>query len=101
MMETERNDMTKQNQIDHACASSKNFYDTVMTKKNIFTKLYADLFWSGTDDRKVAQRILNGMPDDFHGRILDVPVGTAVLTEHKWRSLKHAKITYLDYSMDM
>lgn len=93
--------MNKHNQIENAYAFSKNFYDTVMTQKNIFTKLYAYLFWSGTDDRKVAERILSRIPDDFHGKILDIPAGTAVLTEHKWRSLKHAEITCLDYSMDM
>ena len=63
--------------------------------------MYAAVFWSGTDDRKVAQRILPCIPDDFHGKILDVQAGTAVLTERKWRSLKHAQITCLDYSRDM
>ena len=41
------------------------------------------------------------IPDDFAGRLLDVPVGTAVFTEKKWRSLSEAEITCLDYSEDM
>lgn len=31
----------------------------------------------------------------------NVPVGTAVFTEKKWRSLRDARITCLDYSVDM
>lgn len=41
------------------------------------------------------------VPDDFSGTLLDVPVGTAVFTEKKWRSLSKANITCLDYSVDM
>ena len=33
--------------------------------------------------------------------ILDVPVGTAVFTERKWKSLSRAQIICLDYSEDM
>ena len=58
-------------------------------------------FWSDTDDNEVARTILSYIPDDFAGTILDVPVGTAVFTEKKWKKLPSAKITCLDYSKDM
>ena len=57
--------------------------------------------WSGTDDNDIARKVLSYIPDDFSGNLLDVPVGTAVFTERKWKSLKNAQITCLDYSVDM
>ena len=59
--------------IQNAYEISKNIYDDVLTQRNIFSKLYIKLFWSGT----------------------------AVFTENKWISLKTAHITCIDYSMDM
>ncbi len=87
--------------IQNAYETSKNIYDDVLTQRNIFSKLYIKLFWSGTDDNDIARKVLSYVPDDFLGNLLDVPVGTAVFTENKWSSLKNAHITCLDYSIDM
>lgn len=87
--------------IQNAYESSKNIYDDVLTQGNFFSRLYIKLFWSGTDDNVIAREVLSYIPDDFSGRLLDVPVGTAVFTQHKWASLKNAQITCLDYSTDM
>ncbi len=87
--------------IQDAYHASKNIYDDVLTQGSIFSKTYIRFFWSGTDDNEIAQKILSYIPDDFSGRLLDVPVGTAVFTEKKWRALSGAKITCLDYSEDM
>ncbi len=87
--------------IRQAYRSSKNIYDNVLTQGNFLSKMYIRLFWSGTDDNEIARRILSYIPEGFKGAILDVPVGTAVFTEKKWRSLSDAKITCLDYSGDM
>ena len=87
--------------IKAAYHSSKNIYDKVLTQGNFFSRLYAKVFWSGTDDNEIAQKVLSCIPDDFDGAILDVPVGTAVFTERKWKSLPKARITCLDYSEDM
>ena len=87
--------------IQNAYETSKNIYDDVLTQRNIFSKLYIKLFWSGTDDNDIARKVLSYIPDDFSGNLLDVPVGTAVFTERKWKSLKNAQITCLDYSVDM
>ena len=84
-----------------AYEASKNIYDDVLTQGNFFSRLYIRLFWSGTDDREIARRVLSYIPDDFSGALLDVPVGTAVFTEGKWARLKNARITCLDYSTDM
>ena len=71
--------------IQNAYESSKNIYDDVLTQGNIFSKLYIKLFWNGTNDDDIAQKVLSYIPNDFSGNLLDVPVG----------------ITCLDYSMDM
>ena len=73
--------------IQNAYETSKNIYDDVLTQRNIFSKLYIKLFWSGTDDNDIARKVLSYVPDDFSGKLLDVPVGTAVFTENKWISL--------------
>lgn len=87
--------------IQRAYRSSKNFYDDVLTQKSFLSRLYINLIWHGVDDNVIARKVLSCIPDDFSGSLFDVPVGTAVFTEKKWRSLEHAKITCLDYSQDM
>ena len=87
--------------IKNAYCDSKNIYDDVLTQGNIFSKFYIKLFWGGTDDNEIAEKILSYIPDDFSGTLLDVPAGTAVFTEKKWRKIKNADITCLDYSEDM
>lgn len=78
--------------IQNAYESSKNIYDDVLTQGNIFSKLYIKLFWNGTNDNDIAQKVLSYIPNDFSGKLLDVPVGTAVFTEHKWIALKDVHI---------
>lgn len=87
--------------IKEAYQSSKNIYDDVLTQGNFFSRLYIKVFWSGTNDNEIAQKVLSYIPNDFKGKILDVPVGTAVFTERKWKSLSEAQIICLDYSEDM
>ena len=87
--------------IQDAYESSKNIYDGVLTQGNFFSRMYIKLFWSGTDDNEIARKVLSYISDDFSGKLLDVPVGTAVFTQRKWSTLKNAHITCLDYSTDM
>lgn len=87
--------------VKDAYESSKNIYDDVLTQSNIFSRLYIKLFWNGTVDNVIAQKVLSYIPNDFNGDLLDVPVGTAVFTKSKWIYLNNAHITCLDYSQDM
>lgn len=87
--------------IQHAYHDSKNIYDDVLTQRIFWSRLYIKLFWGGTDDNEIAGKVLAYIPDDFHGVLLDVPVGTAVFTQEKWKSLSNAKLICLDYSEDM
>lgn len=87
--------------IQHAYHDSKNIYDDVLTQRSFWSRLYIKLFWGGTDDNEIAGKVLAYIPDDFHGVLLDVPVGTAVFTQEKWKILSNAKLICLDYSEDM
>lgn len=87
--------------IKSAYKASKKIYDDTLTQNKWWSKLYISIFWGGIDDIEIANRVLNMIPDDFSGKLLDVPVGTAVFTSQKYKSLNHADITCLDYSDDM
>lgn len=47
------------------------------------------------------EKALSGIPDGFSGKLLEVPVGTGVLTMPIYQTLPRAEITCLDYSPDM
>lgn len=87
--------------IQKAYKATENIYDNVMTQGSFFSKLYIKVFWSGTDDNEIARRVLSFIPEAFDGKLLDVPVGTAVFTDKTWRKLNKAEIVCLDYSADM
>ena len=44
---------------------------------------------------------LSGIPENFSGKMLEVPVGTGVLTMPVYNTLPNAQIHCLDYSADM
>lgn len=46
-------------------------------------------------------RTFEPIPSDFSGSLLEVPVGTGVLSMPVWRTLSNADITCLDYSESM
>lgn len=80
---------------------SKKFYDDALTQNKWWSRMYFKLLWGGVDDNQIASKVLSYIPDDFSGRLLDVPVGTAVFTAEKYTRLTQAEITCLDYSRDM
>jgi len=87
--------------IKDSYKASKNIYDDILTRKNIFAKLYMKMFWQDVDDNKIAAELLKYIPDRFRGKLLDVPVGTGVFTCEKYRHMTKADINCLDYSEDM
>ncbi|OEC87113.1 hypothetical protein A9507_08285 [Methanobacterium sp. A39] len=72
----------------------------MLTSSNILTKLYNAAVW-GLNDQDYVDYVLNYIPDDFNGLILDVPVGSGVFTCKKYPKLKNAKIICVDYSYGM
>ena len=78
-------------------------YDGIITRTTLLGKLMDSLIW-GLDAPLAAKWIddaLSPIPSDFSGRLLEVPVGTGVLTMPVYRNLPNAGITCLDYSADM
>ncbi len=87
--------------IQNSYKSSKNIYDVIITHKTWWSKIYRNIVWNGADNNTIAKKLLSKIPDDFSGKILDVPVGTAVFVYEKYNNMKNAVITCLDYSADM
>lgn len=78
-------------------------YDGIITRSTLLGKLMDSLIW-GLDKELAAKWIddaLSPVPEDFAGKLLEVPVGTGVLTMPLYKKLNSAKITCLDYSADM
>ena len=79
------------------------FYDGMITCSTLPGKAVCKLVWNM--DKKKNDRYLHlalsGIPEGFSGRMLEVPVGTGVLTMPVYETLGSADITCLDYSPDM
>ena len=78
-------------------------YDGIITRSTLLGKLMDSLIW-GLDKElaeKWIEEALSPIPEDFTGKLLEVPVGTGVLTMPLYRKLEKAEITCLDYSADM
>lgn len=83
--------------------SYANFYDGMITYTNPVGKLLNKIIW-GFDRNSTDQWIsgaLAGIPDGFSGKLLEIPVGTGVITMPAYRKLPNASITCMDYSTDM
>ncbi len=80
-----------------------NLYDGIITRSTPIGKLMNSLVW-GLDAFLAAKWIndaLAPIPEDFSGTLLEVPVGTGVLTVPVYRNLPEAQIICLDYSAEM
>jgi ubiquinone/menaquinone biosynthesis C-methylase UbiE len=90
----------REKQITKAYRASKNYYNTALEGKTFWSKIYMGFLWK-VDDWVVINKLFASLPEDFSGKLLDVPVGTGLFTADKYRAMKNAKITALDYSPDM
>ena len=80
-----------------------NLYDGIITRSTLIGKLVDSIVW-GLDDKLAAKWIndaLKPIPENFSGKLLEVPVGTGILTMPVYKNLKSSKITCLDYSSEM
>jgi SAM-dependent methyltransferase len=82
---------------------SGNFYDGMITCSTLRGKAVCRLVWdmnkAECDD--YLEKALSGIPENFSVKLLEVPVGTGILTMPVYRTLPNAEITCLDYSPDM
>ena len=98
--------MTRKDQIRNAYRTTggqAGFYDGMMTYSTWLGKAICRVVWNMDGEKNAAylEKALSGIPEDFSGKLLEVPVGTGVLTMPVWQSLPQAEITCLDYSPDM
>ena len=82
---------------------SNSFYDGMMTCSTFLGRAVSRLVWdmNAEDSAEYQTRALAGIPEGFSGRLLEVPVGTGVLTMPLYQTLPDADIVCLDYSPDM
>ena len=95
--------MTRKGQIKSAyklCGSKASFYDGMMTYSTFLGKTICRIIWNmdGEKNLRYLEKALSGIPENFYGKLLEVPVGTGVLTMPVYRELPDAEITCLDYS---
>ncbi len=79
------------------------FYDGMITCSSLSGKAVCRLVWVMNKDEcdSYLEKALSGIPEHFSGRLLEVPVGTGILTMPLYKTLPKAEITCLDYSEDM
>ena len=82
---------------------SNNFYDGMITCSTVSGKAVCRLVWDMGKEEcdEYLNKAFTGVPEDFAGKLLEVPVGTGILTMPLYQTLPRADITCLDYSPDM
>ena len=98
--------MTRKEQIRSAyrlTGGNASFYDGMMTYSTLSGRAICRAVWNMDAEKNLRyiEQALSGVPEDFSGKLLEVPVGTGVLTMSVYRELPVAQITCLDYSADM
>lgn len=98
--------MNRKDEIRSAYKSlgrAHSFYDGMMLGTSFTGKLIDRVVWnmSGEEVTESHALSLSALPADFSGRLLEVPVGTGVLSMPVFRNMKNADITCLDYSEQM
>ena len=87
----------------HRMTGGNSFYDGMITCTTLSGKAVCRLVWdmnkAECDD--YLEKALSGIPENFSGRLLEVPVGTGILTMPVYQTMPEADITCLDYSTDM
>ncbi|WP_369284158.1 class I SAM-dependent methyltransferase [Oscillibacter sp. GMB15532] len=80
-----------------------NAYDGMITCSTVFGRAVCRLVWDmgKAENNRYLELALSGIPENFSGKLLEVPVGTGVLTMPVYRTLPEADVTCLDYSAEM
>ena len=80
-----------------------NFYDAMLTNSGLLGRLALKFFW-GLDAaayEKFLAQAFAGVPKNFSGRLLEVPIGTGVLSLPRYQNLDGVEIFCVDYSDKM
>lgn len=86
-----------------ALGKEASFYDGMITCTTLPGRAVCRLVWAmgPQENARYLAQALSGIPEDFAGSLLEVPVGTGVLTMPVYQTLPRAAVTCLDYSADM
>ncbi|MBR4153252.1 MAG: class I SAM-dependent methyltransferase [Selenomonadaceae bacterium] len=79
------------------------FFDRMMTNADLPERLALKFLW-GLDEaayKKFLEQAFAGIPKSFNGRLLEIPVGTGVLSLPVYKNLNGAEIYCVDYSDKM
>jgi len=98
--------MDRKEQIRNAyrmTGKNADFYDGMMTCSTLSGRAICRMVWNMDQEKTLSsfEAALSGIPEDFSGRLLEVPVGTGVLTMPVYQSIPKAEITCLDSSERM
>ena len=98
--------MSRKDEIKSAYKSlgkAHNFYDGMMTGTTAVGRFMLKYVWCMTreDALEYQARAFEMIAKDFSGKLLEVPVGTGVLSMPVFKTLPRAEITCLDYSEKM
>ena len=79
------------------------FYDGMITCSTLSGKAVCRLVWAmnKAENDAYLEKAMSGIPEHFSGKLLEVPVGTGILTMPVYQTMPEADITCLDYSPDM
>ncbi len=81
----------------------RTFYDGMITCSTFMGNIVSRLVWNLDKEKtqEYQEMVLSNIPENFGGKLLEVPVGTGIITMPMYRTLPGAEITCLDYSPDM
>jgi ubiquinone/menaquinone biosynthesis C-methylase UbiE len=91
---------TVMDKIREAYKSISKVYDKSITEEKFSMKMFQKFTW-GFSHKDYSIKLLESISNDFSGKILDVPVGTGILTYEKFGKMNNSKIICMDYSDDM
>lgn len=98
--------MSRKDEIRNAyrhMGGDHDFYDGMITCSTFSGRLVTRAVWamSGEENHEYIAKAMQGIPEGFFGRLLEVPVGTGILSMPLYKTLPEADINCLDYSADM
>ena len=98
--------MSRKDQISTAyqqLGRGASLYNGMMTCTTVIGTTISRAVWGIGPELNTAYLncVFDSIPEDFSGSLLEVPVGTGVLTMPLYQTLPQAHMTCLDYSADM
>lgn len=98
--------MTRKDDIHtayHQVGSAASIYDGMITCTTAIGTAISRIVWGIGPEKNAAyiDWVMDKIPEGFQGSLLEVPVGTGVLTMPLYKALPDARVTCLDYSEDM